>query len=131
MSNSRSMWIRFNMEVLTFSTKRSKSLNKRWREQTVSQLLQADKIHRSSSMILLKEITSYEIWLIHCSSKESQLIRDPSILALKEAWVCQCICKETLDHHSLIQPLITNIQRAIPTSSNQTYQSLMLKVKLA
>ena len=131
MSSSRSMWIRSNMEVLIFSTKRSKSWNKRWREQTVSQLLQARKIHKSNSMILSKEITSCEIWLKICSSKESQHIKDPSILALLGAWVCQCISKETLDHHSLIQPLITNIPRAIRTSSNQTCQLLMLRVKLA
>ena len=129
MSSSRRLWISTNMEVLTFSTKKSRSWNKRWREQTVRQLFQANKIHKSSSMILSKEITSCEIWLKTCSSKESQHM-DPWILALQEAWVCQCISKGTLDHHSLIQPLMANIPRVIRTSSNQTYQSLILKVKL-
>ena len=131
MSSSRSMWIRSNMEVLIFSTKRSKSWNRRWREQTVSQLLQARKIHKSSSMILSKEITSCEIWLKICSSKEYQHTMDLSMVALQEAWVCQCTSKGTLDHHSLIRPLITNIPRAIRTSSNQTCQLLMLRVKMA
>ena len=130
MSSSRSMWIRFSMAVLTFSTKRSKSWNKRWRAQTVSQLLLADKTRKSSSMILLKATTSCEIWLKIYSSKEFQHIRDLLILALQEALVCQCISKGTLDHHSLIQPLMANIPRAIRTSSNQIFQSLILKVKL-
>ena len=127
MSSSRSMWIRSSMEVLTFSTKKSRSWNQRWRER---QLFQANKIHKSSSMILSKETTSCERWLRTCSSKESLQITDPWIQALLEAWVCQCTSKGTLDRHSLIQPLMANIPRAIRTSSNQTCQSLILKVKL-